>query len=198
MGEPSREASLLPKGPLHELHTLLQHEHPGACCTESNGQWVVYTLHSVGQTEEEAITNAVADMRRMKEDGRSVRQMLDDILEDLNTRPGMSKSRHQSLTELIQLASAGLNDGAITKTIPWIQIPSLTREITELQRRVDMRLAMTAKEMKDAEDAKKRAGIKFPHRDINRQPSNPLPGQDVPGAHKLSTMEQVFSLLKQR
>src|SRR6185312_9620190 len=99
-----------------------------------NNEWSVYTLHGVGQTEVDAITNALSEIQRMKADGQSLPTILDDIEADLKL-PGMSRARHTWITDMLKTASNCLNDGILTKTVPWIMSASYTRKIEDFQRR---------------------------------------------------------------
>lgn len=145
-----------------ELPTLVQHQFPGSTVIEQDGQYLCLTIHSVGKSPREAMENALSSFREMKDDGRSLPQMLDDVREDLRNTPGMSRARHDSLQEILTICEQALNGGVLTQTVPWIMVPSYTRQIEDLRRKVETRLLMVAQEMKDKEKARNRAAMRFP------------------------------------
>lgn len=143
-----------------ELRSLLEHKFPGAVVDNVDGKFVALTIHGVGTTLDEAIKNSLIEYSDMERDGSALEQMLNDIREDLKT-PGMGRERHDSLMDLLDTCESALNAGALTKTVPWIMIPSLNREITDLKRRVGARLGMMAQTMKDRDRAKNNAAQTF-------------------------------------
>lgn len=152
---------------LEALQGLAKHEFPAYTVRHTSPDVVeIITVHGVGASEEEALANALKQYADMKRDGQCVRQMLDDVITDLNEQRGMSRERHDSLCEILDIAGGAINDGVITNTVPWILVPSLTREITALRRRIDTRLNMVAIELQQEEAARKRAGTKFPRTTI--------------------------------
>lgn len=151
MGEPSRASSL------HELKALVKHKFPGAqLITDEAGNHLLLTVHGLGKTEYEAHANAIAEWDRMCVCGASVRSMLDEILQDLRS-PGMSRARHDSIQESLDIVSSGINDGILTGVIPFVQIAGLNREVEDLRRRVSARLGMQAASMADFVNAKAHA-----------------------------------------
>lgn len=154
----------MPNAPdsIEALRQLVLHEFPQSqVYTSPDGEVSLVTVHSTGKTVEEALRSALKTYSVMKDDGLHVRQMLDDVNEDLKQH-GMSRERHDSLLELLSIAENSINGGVITQVIPWIEVPSLNREIEELRRRISTRLMMVAQEMKDHENAKKKAAHKSP------------------------------------
>ena len=145
-----------------EIAQWVEHNLPGAVVQESNGRFYLLTIHGEGASEEEVMTNALLSFREMRREGGSFLQLLDDIEIDLREQSGMSRKRHDSLQELVALASRALDAGIATKMIPWIMSPSYTRKLEELQRRIAVRLTMTAQNMQEREKAKHRAAQKFP------------------------------------
>jgi hypothetical protein len=167
MGEPGLPANhLIRRLDDKELETLVQHQFPGSIVeyvTDCGPPlYIVRTAHGSGTTEREAMENALTTWNDMVRDGSTLRQMLDDVIADLKTAPGMSRKRHDWAMEILDLCDQALNAGTITRTVPWILIPSLTREIEELRRRVGVRLNMVAQEMQQHELAQKRASQHFP------------------------------------
>lgn len=162
MGEPSQDKLPLVPLPPDELTTMFRRQYPQAVLDFVDGQYIALTVHGVGHSENEAMQHSLTEFEEMKRDGQSVRQILDDVLADLKLKSGMSRERHDSLQELLTIAEKALNDGVLTKTVPWIMTPSLTREIEALRKRVETRLNMQAQELQEREKAKSRASQKFP------------------------------------
>jgi hypothetical protein len=154
----------MPKVPidLENLKGMLKREFPGAISVQIDAGWQILTLHGQGTTEAEAIQNTLKAFKEMQEDGRSLRQILDDVIDDLKASPGMGRQRHDSLIDLLNISEKCLNDGILTGVVPFIMVASYNREIEDLKHRVDTRLNMQAVEFAQNEEARKRAGTKFP------------------------------------
>lgn len=162
MGEPGAlNQHALANMPDDELKILFEHEFPGATLAREGEQVIALTIHAVGTSEREVMQRALTRQRAMSEDGRNLEQILNDVRADLTDR-GMSRARHDSNMELLDLAENALNAGVITHTVPWIMVPHYTREIEDLRRRTSMRLQMVAQELALNEQARKRAAQKFP------------------------------------
>ena len=149
------------------LEALIQHQFPGATIQLADGVYYLLTIHAQGDTAQAAMENALSAYACMSREGKFLPQMLEDITTDLKETPGMTRERHDSLIELLTLAEGALNDGVLTDTVPWIMVPSYTRQIEDLRRKVSTRLMMIAQEMQARDEAKKRAATKFPHATIN-------------------------------
>lgn len=152
----SQDKSLVPLPP-DDLTTLFRHEFPQAVLDFVDGRYIALTVHGVGITQTEAMQTSLTEFREMKANGKSVRQSLDEITADLQEQKGMSRERHDSLQAALTITEQCLNDAVLTKTIDWILIPSLTREIEALRKRIETRLNMQAQELQERERAKKRA-----------------------------------------
>lgn len=148
---------------IEALRQLVAHEFPGAVVCQTGDGYSLITIHCTGKTEIDTLSGALKTYSVMKDDAQHLRQMLDDVTADLRTQ-GMSRERHDSLHELLDLSSNALNGGIVTGVTPWIMVPGLTREIEELRRRVSVRLSRTAQEMKDREASRKNASTKFTRR----------------------------------
>ena len=142
---------------IQELITRLMQQFPTAVIKEEGDAVVVMTIHGIGNTVKNAIANALKLQQEMKDDGQSIRQMLDDVHDDLRT-PGMSRVRHDSLIELLDIASNAVNGAVVSGVITWIQVPGINREIEDLRRRIDTRLNMVALDMQAREKAQQQAG----------------------------------------
>lgn len=161
MGEPSLPAShSLSSISNEDLITLVRHQYPDSVIQEAEGKFFLITIHGGGDSARSAMEGALSSFIDMARDGRAIEQILSDIREDLSS-PGMNRERHDSLMELLEIASAAVDGGVITNVVPWILVPSYTRQIEDLRRRVATRLGMTAQDMAAKEDAKRRAGKKF-------------------------------------
>lgn len=146
---------------LEAVIALVKRMFPAANLYQVDNQWQLVTIHGVGTTEEAAMKAALKDFREMSEDGKSLPQILDDIRADLAER-GMSRTRHDSLHELLNIAEKALDDGILTNTVPWIMRAGYSRQIEELKQRVTTRLNMVAQEMQANEKARHNAARKFP------------------------------------
>jgi hypothetical protein len=106
--------------------------------------------------------NALTEYNNMASNGRSLPQILDDVENDLRSRPGMGRQRHDDLLALLGTAEQALNGGILTETVPWLMVAGHNRRIEDLRRRIDTRLNMVALDMQEREKARQRAGTKFP------------------------------------
>lgn len=136
MGEPRLES----------LIAQLTKQLPGAQIAEQEGSYTIVTVHGSGTTLEQALEDALKVSEEYAIAGRSVRGLLDAILDDLSS-PGMSRKRHDDLLAVLQDASVALNKGILGGVIPWVQVGSLNREILDIERRITTRLNMVAQEM---------------------------------------------------
>lgn len=161
MGEPSLQDSSS-HASLEDLRELAQRKFPGYSVVPGDTTISIVTIHGVGATETLALRHALKELHDQERDGRAVRQILDDVLEDLRNS-GMSRERHDSLQDLLNIASECVNAGVVSNVIPWILVPGLTREIETLRQRVGTRLAMKAQDMKEREKAKARTTQKSTH-----------------------------------
>ena len=167
MSEPSLPANhLIPGLPQSNLLSLIRRQFPGALIQEQDGKFYLLTIHGTGDSEREALENALTSYNDMARDGRALPQILADVEADLEGAPGMSRKRHKSLLELLSIAEQALNGGVLTETVPWIMVASYNRQIEDLQRRVVTRLNMVAQELQEREKAKRRAGQKFPRQAV--------------------------------
>jgi Domain of unknown function (DUF4326) len=156
MSEPSRPANhLLSSLPENELATLIKHQFPAAVISGSGSQFALVTVHGTGDTEREALENALSCFNDMARDGRSLRQMLDDVITDLR-ESGMSRMRHDSLMDILSICENALNGGVITGTVPWIMVPSYNREITSLRLKVSNRLGIAGQDAAAREERARR------------------------------------------
>lgn len=150
MGEPGRES-------LDALRTLAKRQFPAAEHIEGEGgRHFLLTRHGEGASEHEMLRNALRDYRAAAVNGRMVRTMLKEIVEDLST-PGMGRERHDLLQESLTIVENAINDGVMTGVLPALEVPSLTREVLTLQRRVSTRLGMSAQNAAEYEKAKRAA-----------------------------------------
>lgn len=145
MGEPGQPLAN-PNLPDNELTKIIKERFPGAIVQESDGNFILFTLHSIGSSPFDAMKNAIKEYDTMAEDGRNLRQMLGDVYEDLQSL-GMSRKRADSLYDILNICENTLNGAVITNTIKWIEIPGLTREINDLRKRIETRLNMIAHEL---------------------------------------------------
>lgn len=151
----------------NELDTLVSHQFPGATVSEvQEGVYALLTVHGYGDSPTSAKQNSLKSFADMARDGEALPQILSDVEADLKETPGMSRERHDSLLELLSIAEQALNDGILTKTVPWLLTASYNRQIEDLQRRVTTRLNMVAQELQEREKAKRRAGQKFPRQAV--------------------------------
>jgi hypothetical protein len=146
---------------LEEIISLVQRQFPGSNLYLLDTKWHVATVHGVGDTEEAALKAAMKDWQDMQRDGKALPEILSDVRNDL-ANSGMSRERHDSLHDLLNIASQSLDAGILTNTVPWIMRASYTREIEDLRRRVSTRLSMKALEMQQNEAARRNATKKFP------------------------------------
>lgn len=149
---------------LGELWKLAANKFPGyqviTVPTPDGGtETMVVTIHGKGKDEELAFKAAVGDWDLMVAKGHGLRDALDGVVEELK-HPGMSRERHDMLTEALADCSSFLNCGIVTNVIPWIERNGLDREIKDLQRRVDARLGVAAQDA--AEWAKARHNVQMP------------------------------------
>lgn len=160
MGEPSLLRTQVLMLPRTDLEALFSRTFPAARVEQlDSGGFVVLTIHGSGDTHEQAIENALIEWNDMKRDGEYLEQMLTEIAEDL-AQPGMNRERHDSLLELLDLASSSLDGGVLVGVIKPLDVPRLTRQIEDFRRRTTTRLGMAAQNAKDHEAAKRKAGTK--------------------------------------
>src|SRR5271168_5144884 len=128
MGEPSQEEIGILRGMVKKLFPMSQ-----IMPVEDQGVMIL-TVHGQGVDEQAALKNVIGDWEGMTTRGRALRTMLDEIHEDLRV-PGMTRERHDNLIESLTICEAALNDGILTGVTPWITVPGLNREISDLRRR---------------------------------------------------------------
>lgn len=158
MGEPSQLIPPLGTLPKNELTSIINQRYPGALIQETDGQYALFTLHSIGDTPHDAMQKAIKEYDRMSDDGKNLRTMLSDIYEDLRT-PGMSRVRAESLYDILTICENALNGAIITRAVNWIEIPGITRELCDLRRRIETRLNMIAHELQMQERQARRETV---------------------------------------
>ena len=163
MSEPGLPANhLLPALPNDELSSYIRRQFPGAIIQEdSEGRFILFTVHGTGETERKAMEDALENFNNLRDDCYHLPDILGEVERDLKEQRGMSRLRHDSLQDLLNIAENALNGGVLIQAVPWIMVPSYTRRIEELRRRVSTRLNMVAAELQAEATATKRAQQSF-------------------------------------
>jgi hypothetical protein len=172
MAEPSQELLVARLSRSHseetafeQLTSLAKKHFPDGVFVPTETGVAFVTIHGSGTDQREAMENAINGYTQMKEDGQALPDMLDQVTEMLAER-GMSRERHDSIISILEQCATALNDGIITGVINPLMVPSYTRKIEDMRRRVSTRLMMIAQDLSEREKAKARAAQTFPRPDV--------------------------------